>query len=61
MAKFYEGQEVRIINCTCGHGLDIDDVVTLSSVELLPDGSWDLWADEWIFDQDDCEPVVDAE
>jgi hypothetical protein len=59
--KFDEGQKVKITDNTCGHGIKLGSVVILDSAEEVSDGSWDLWADGWIFDQDDCEPVIERE
>jgi hypothetical protein len=55
--KFYAGQKVKITDCTCGHGFNIGAVVIIDSADEVSDGSWDLCADNWIFDEDDCEPV----
>lgn len=55
-AIFYAGQRVKIINDTCGHGHEIGKVVTLKSAMFVRD-HWDLEdEEEWVFDQDDCEP-----
>jgi hypothetical protein len=59
--EFCAGQKVKITDDTCGHGLYIGTIVTLDSAEEVSDGSWDLWADGWIFDQDDCVPVIETE
>jgi hypothetical protein len=57
MMKFYEGQSVRITDNSCAHGINLGTIVKLTSVEEMSDGSFDLYADGWVFDQDDCEPV----
>jgi hypothetical protein len=57
MTKFYDGQKVIITDDTCGHRLDLGRVVTLDTADICSDGSWDLWAEGRIFDQDDCEPI----
>jgi hypothetical protein len=55
--QFYVGQKVRITNCTCAHGIPIGQIVTLEVANKCADGSWDLYCDDWVFDEDDCEPV----
>lgn len=54
---FYKGQKVRITDNTCGHGLKIGVVVELDLVQQHGENNWDLYHDDWIFDQDDCEPI----
>ena len=49
-------KKVVITDNTCGHGLDIGDIVELEIAEEFGDDGWDLWSDGWVFDQDDCKP-----
>ena len=55
--KFYVGQKVKIIDNTCFHPFEIGSIIILEAVERKPDGSWDLYHDGWVFDQDDCELI----
>lgn len=59
MANFYVGQKVIITNTTCGHCLDVGSIVELEIAEEVSENDWDLWADGWVFDQDDCKPYED--
>lgn len=59
MGKFYEGQKVKIVANTCGHGNKIGDIVTLVEAKDLGEGMWDLEDEHgWYFDEDDCVPHV---
>jgi hypothetical protein len=58
--KFYVGQKVKITANTCCHPFEIGSVVTLEAVKECSDGSWDLYHDGWVFDQDDCEPIEET-
>ena len=61
MAKFYVGQKVRIIDNTLSHEFEIGDIVVLDKANLFSGDYWDLGADGWELDNDDCEPLEDAE
>ena len=59
--KFYEGQKVKITGNTVAHGFDIGAIVTIEGAEEVAQNDWDLWAEGWVFDQDDCIPLDDIE
>lgn len=59
--KFYGGQKVKITDDTCGHDIEIGRNVVIERADECSDGSWNLYYDGWVFDQDDCEPVIESE
>jgi hypothetical protein len=59
--EFYEGQKVKITANTCRHSIEIGKTVVLEVAKKCSDGSWNLFHDGWVFDEDDCEPIKDTE